>query len=398
MAETMQSAPCSPLTIALVAGEASGDALGASLIDALERRFGANGAFSVMGVGGEAMEARGLASLFPQEEIAVMGILPVVKRLPILLRRIKETARHVVEAKPDLLLTIDSPDFSLRVARKVRAMDPSIPIVHWVCPSVWAWRPGRARRMRPHVDTVLCLLPFEPAELATLKGPQGVYVGHPLIERLDALRPSATEEARRADAAQPLVLLLPGSRASEISRLMEAFGAAAGIIARQVPGARFVLPAVPHLEARIRSQCTAWPVTPTVVPGEEAKLAAFRQARLALAASGTVTLELALSGVPTVAAYKVSAPEAALARRLIRVPSVILPNLILGETAVPELLQQDATPAALAEAALALLREGPVREAQLSAFQRLEGLMQLPQGTPSDAVLCELLKTLKTTR
>jgi lipid-A-disaccharide synthase len=320
--------------------------------------------------------------------------VPVIRRLPLLLRRMEETARHVVSEKPDCLITIDSPDFSLRVARKVRALAPAIPVIHWVCPSVWAWRPGRARRMRPHVDKILCLLPFEPGELKLLGGPEGVYVGHPLIERLAELRPNLAEQAMRNDVDHPLVLILPGSRSSEIGRLLDVFGKAAALVAKGCPGARFVLPAVPHLEARIRQATASWTVAADIVTGEAAKLAAFRSARAALAASGTVTLELALSGVPTVAAYKVSAPEAALARRLIRVPSVILPNLILSEKAVPEFLQGDATATSLADSLKAILADSPARDAQLGAFQRLDEVMRLPEGTPSEAVLEAVLKTL----
>ena len=383
-----------PLKLALVAGEPSGDALGATLIDALHRQFAGNRDIALVGVGGEAMVSRGLPTLFPQAEIAVMGVLPVIRRLPTLLRRMSDTARHIVSEKPDCLITIDSPDFCLRVAKKVRRLDPSIPIIHWVCPSVWAWRPGRAKRMRPHVDKVLCLLPFEPAELDILQGPQGVYVGHPLIERLQELRPDAAGAKLRQDETNPLILILPGSRGSEINRLMNVFGMAAGRIAAQCPGARFMLPAVPHLESRIRAQAASWPVQPVVVAGEAAKLAAFRAARVALAASGTVTLELALAGIPMVAAYKVSAPEAALARRLIRVPSVILPNLVLGARVVPEFLQNDATPQTLADAVVELVAEAEPRQAQLAAFERLDQVMRLPKGSPSDAVVDELMKTL----
>ena len=233
-----------PLKIALVAGETSGDALGASLIDALHQGVSNQNALSLVGVGGEGMVARGLPSLFPQSEIAVMGVLPVIRRLPILLRRISDTARHIAAETPDCLVTIDSPDFCLRVARKVRALDPSIPIIHWVCPSVWAWRPGRARRMRPHVDKVMCLLPFEPGELHDLGGPEGVYVGHPLIERLMELRPGSDDLDDRQSQTSPLVLILPGSRGTETGRLLAVFGETVARISASLPGARFVLPAV----------------------------------------------------------------------------------------------------------------------------------------------------------
>jgi lipid-A-disaccharide synthase len=381
------------LRIALIAGEASGDALGASLIAAFARSDVCTAHF--IGVGGERMAEHGFMSLFPQHEIAVNGIMPVLKRLPTLFRRMQDTARHIVAERPDMLVTIDSPDFSLRVARRVRAAAPDIPIVHWVCPSVWAWRPGRARAMRTYVDRILCLLPFEPHELFQLGGPQGVYVGHPLIERLDVLRPGPAEALERARAKEPSVLLLPGSRGTEIARLLPVMGAAAGLIAKAQPGVRFILPAVPHLLPRISEAVARWPVPVEIITGEAAKLAAFRQARAALAASGTVTLELALAQVPTVACYRVSWPEAELARRVLRIPSVILPNLALGENAVPELLQEAATPRAMASQILSVIAEGPARAAQLAAFGRLEEAMTLPDGArPSEAARDAILGCL----
>lgn len=371
-----------PLRLFIVAGEASGDALGARFLAQLRSRLGEGGVV-LGGVGGEALAAQGLHSLFPQTDIAVMGFGPVIARLPLLLRRMDETARAAAAFRPDLLLTIDSPDFTLRVARKLRRLAPDVPIVHWVCPSVWAWRQGRARRMAPHVDRILALLPFEPAALARLGGPETVYVGHPLIEHLDELRPGRDEAVERADEASPLVLVLPGSRRSEIRHLMPVFGEAIGRVAARCPGARFILPAVQHLEAEIRERAALWPVRVEIVTGQAAKLAAFRRARAALAASGTVTLELALSQIPTVAAYRGANWEAMLARRLIKLPSVILPNLIIGRSAVPEFIQEEASAERLAEALSAVLPDGPARDAQLVAFREVEQAMR--QAGPSPA-------------
>ncbi len=219
-----------PFRLAIVAGEASGDALALRFLETLRRRLAPREVI-VTGVGGEALIAAGLTPLFPQADIAVMGFGPVVARLPLLLRRMEDAARGITRFAPDLLLTIDAPDFGLRVAKKVRARAPDIAIAHWVCPSVWAWRSGRARRMKPHVDRILALLPFEPAALERLQGPPTIYVGHPLIERLDELRPDAAEAARRADAASPVVLVLPGSRRSEIRHLMPVFGEAVARVA-----------------------------------------------------------------------------------------------------------------------------------------------------------------------
>ena len=370
-----------PRDVFLVAGEKSGDELGYKLMRALREASG--GQVRLRGVGGEAMEREGLTSLFPQADIAVMGFLPVIARLPTLLRRIRETAEAVIADPPDVLVIIDSPDFTHRVARRVRARLPHLPIVDYVSPTVWAWRPGRARKMRAYVDHLLALLPFEPQVHQRLGGPLTTYVGHPLIERLDDFRPSAQEAAARA-ASPPTVLLLPGSRRSEIARLLELFGeTAVGIEALAGP-VDFVLPAVTHLESAIREGVAKWPRPPRVVLGEAGKLAAFRRARAALAASGTVSLELALAGVPMVVAYRVGKIEEMIVRALATAPSVVLPNLILGENVVPEFLQEAASPQALAQGVAALLPEGPARAAQVSALGKLDGLMRLEDGdTPS---------------
>lgn len=379
-----------PFRLAIVAGEASGDALALRFLAALRERLG-DRPIELCGVGDHGLPEAGLKSLFPQADIAVMGFGPVIARLPLLLRRMEDAARGIVAFEPDLLLTIDSPDFCLRVAKKVRARAPAIPIVHWVCPSVWAWRSGRARRMAPHVDRILALLPFEPAALARLHGPETVYVGHPLMERLAEMRPDPEEQRRRDNAGRPVVLVLPGSRRSEIHHLMPVFGEAVAKVAAAVPGVRFVLPAVQRLQPLIAEAAARWPVAPEIVTGEAAKLAAFREARAALAASGTVTLELALSQVPTVAAYRGAGWEAFLARRLIKLPSVILPNLILGRSVVPEFIQEEATAQALSSHLLAAMAEGEKRQEQLDGFAEVETIMRSAGSSPAaNAVVAAL--------
>ncbi|MBN9452952.1 MAG: lipid-A-disaccharide synthase [Bosea sp.] len=386
-----------PFRLAIIAGEASGDALALRFLAALRDRLG-DRPIELCGVGDHGLPEAGLRPLFPQADIAVMGFGPVIARLPLLLRRIEDAARGIAAFQPDLLLTIDSPDFCLRVAKKVRARAPAIPIVHWVCPSVWAWRSGRARRMAPHVDRILALLPFEPAALARLHGPETVYVGHPLMERLAELRPDAEEQRRRDDAARPLVLVLPGSRRSEIHHLMPVFGEAVAKVAAAVPGARFVLPAVERLRPMIVEAAARWQVMPEIVSGEPAKLAAFREARVALAASGTVTLELALSQVPTVAAYRGANWEAFLARRLIKLPSVILPNLILGRSVVPEFIQEDVTADALGSRLLAAMAEGEKRREQLDGFAEVEAIMRSAGPSPAANAVAASLALLRAER
>ena len=371
-----------PLTIWIVSGEESGDQLGAKLMRSLKTRLGAD-RVSFGGVGGHAMAKEGLTSLFPLEEIAVMGFSAVIARLPSILRHIRFTADAIVKAGPDMLIIIDSPDFTHRVAKAVRQRAPQIAIVDYVSPSVWAWRPGRAPRMRAYVDHLLALLPFEPEAHKRLGGPPTTYVGHPLIERLDEIRPALGE--RGGDDNGPIrLLVLPGSRRSEVSRLMEPFGAALALLKERSPRSfEVTIPAVSHLAQEIRTQAEGWSVKPRIVEGEAAKWKAFREADAALAASGTVTLELGLSGVPMVVAYRVSKIEEVL-KYLIKAPSIVLTNLVLGENVIPELIQWDCTPEKLADALLPLLSDTPERRRQIDAFGRLDDLMRIGDEVPSE--------------
>jgi lipid-A-disaccharide synthase len=379
--------------IFLIATEESGDRLGANLMKVLRQRLG--GAVRFEGVGGRSMAREGLVSRFPIEELSIIGLAAVVKQLPKILRLIRETAKAVTEAKPDVLVIIDSPDFTHRVARRVRAADPQIPIVDYVSPSVWAWRPGRARAMLTYVDHVLALLPFEPAAYRRLRGPPCSYVGHPLTEQLAALRPGADEQKRR-DEAPPVLLVLPGSRGSEIRRHMADFGQALGRLNGEGTAFEPILPTMPHLQGAVTEALQGWPVQPQVVIGEQEKRAAFRIARAALAKSGTVTLELALSGVPMVTAYKVGAAEAWIMRRAIKVQSVILANLVIGENVVPEFLQQDCTPEKLSQALREVLGDSALRRKQLEAFAKIDQILstgnQPPSARAADIVLATMRK------
>lgn len=381
-----------PLDVFIVAGEESGDQLGFKLMRALRQET--QDAVTFRGVGGPAMTRAGLDSLFPLSDIAVMGFLPVIARLGPLLRRIAQTADAIVANPPDVLVIIDSPDFTHRVAKRVRKALPGLAVVDYVSPSVWAWRPGRAPAMRAYVDHVLALLPFEPRAHQELGGPACTYVGHPLVERLAELRPDAQEAAAR-DASPPTVLILPGSRRAEISRLMPIFADTLARVDAACGPADYVLPAVDHLESSIRDMIAAWPVKPRIVLGEAEKWKAFRRARAALAASGTVTLELALSGVPMVAGYRVRAIEAAFIRAVIRINTVLLPNLILDNQAVPEFLQEDCTPENMAPALIALLRGGPERDAQAAELARLGRIMTLDGESPSQRAARIVLSAAK---
>jgi lipid-A-disaccharide synthase len=386
------SGPPQPRTLRLhlIAAEESGDALGAALARALVARE--NNAVRLAGVGGRQMAAAGIVSPFAIDQLSIIGATAIPRRLPMILRRIRETADAVIAARPDALVIIDSPDFTHRVARRVRRHAPSIPIIDYVSPTVWAWRPWRARAMRRYVDCVLAILPFEPAAHQRLGGPPCVYVGHPLVERIAELRPNAEEKARR-ESDPPLIVVLPGSRASEVRRLLAIFGQAIGQVAARVGAIDLVLPTVPHLLARVRDGVAGWPVQPRIVVEPAEKWAQFRKARAALAASGTVTLELALAGVPTVAAYRIPMIEylVAQAARLPDLFSIILANLVIGEKIVPELLQRDCTPEKLADALVPLLTDTPARRRQVEAFGRLDSIMGIGGAAPSSTAAAIVL-------
>ena len=381
--------------IFLVATEESGDRLGAALMKVLRQRLG--DAVRFEGVGGQSMAREGLTSLFPIEALSIIGLTGVVKQLPKVLRLIRDTAGAVMRAQPDILVIIDSPDFTHRVARRVRAREPAIPIVDYVSPSVWAWRPGRARAMRRYVDHVLALLPFEPDEYRRLHGPPCSYVGHPLVEQIGTLRPSP-EEQRRRDQPPPILLALPGSRRSEIRHHLKIFGQAVGRLQAEGVAFELILPTMPHLSEMVREGVKGWSVTPRIVVGEQEKRAAFRIASAALVKSGTVTLELALARVPMITAYRVGAVEASILRRAIKVNSVILANLVLGENVIPEFLQQDCTPEKLSGALREILSESDLRRRQFEAFARIDAIVSTGSQPPSVRAADIILATLRKSR
>lgn len=381
-----------PRKIFLVATEESGDRLGGPLMAALRTRFGGDVTFA--GVGGRDMATQGLTSLFPIEDLSIMGLVAIARKLPLILRRIREVTAAVLQAAPDVLVIIDSPDFTHRVARRVRKADPSIPIVDYVSPSVWAWRPGRARAMRKYIDHVLALLPFEPEAHRALGGPPCSYVGHPLIQQLATLRPGASEQQRR-DAIPPVVLVLPGSRRSEIRHHMQVFGDTLGRL--QLDGVPFelILPTTPHLRATVEAALQTWPLQPRLAITDDEKKAAFRIAHAALAKSGTVTLELALAGVPMVTGYKGTAIEAFVARRMVKIPSVILANLVIGQAVVPEFMQEDCVPEKLVPALRDILGDTAARRRQVEAFGRLDAIMSTGAQSPSERAAEIVMATLR---
>jgi lipid-A-disaccharide synthase len=366
----------------LVATEESGDRLGAALMQALRERTGP--ALRFEGVGGHAMAEQGLASLFPIDEHAVVGFASILARMGSIRRAIRTASGRAVAMRPDVLVIIDSPEFTHRVARQVRAAAPEIPIVDYVSPSVWAWRPGRAHAMRAYVDHVLALLPFEPAAHRRLGGPPCTFVGHPLSEEIAKLRPNP-EEARRRAADPPVLLVLPGSRPGEVANHLVVFGQTVALLAERCGSLEVVLPTVANLAEQVRAHVAGWTVPPRVVVGQDEKWAAFRGARAALAASGTVTLELALAGIPTAVAYRASWFTELIYRTIVRVPTIVLANLVLEDNVMPEFIQRDANPDQLARALAPLIGETPERARQLAAFARLDAVMRIGTAQPSEA-------------
>ena len=357
----------------VTAGEPSGDRLGAALMAGL-RALEPDVRFE--GIGGSEMTAAGLESLFPIEEISIMGIAEILARYRALKRRIAETAEAVIAARPDVLVTIDLPEFSLRVARLVKARS-DIRVVHYVAPTVWAWRPKRAERMAAHVDQVLALLPFEPPYMEAA-GMRCDFVGHPVVT--DPVATRAEAEAFRAahEIGQgPLVLALPGSRASEVSRLAPVFGAALDELARARPGLRVAVPAAGAMAEPVAAAIRDWPGEPVFIdprtPQYAAqKRAAFVAADAALAASGTVSLELAAAGTPMVIGYDMGWLSRQIIGRMVQVDTVTLVNLVSGTRAVPEFLGKLCRPGPLAAALGAILDDpSPQHGAMALTMERL---------------------------
>ena len=369
------------LNIMLVCGEPSGDALGAQLMAGLKKLAGDRIRFS--GVGGLAMAREGLTSLYSLDATAVMGLREVVPAIPKILGRVRQAVDFALETKPDVVVVIDSPDFTHRVAQGIKARDASIRTVDYVAPQVWASRQYRARAMARNFDLLLALLPFEPPFFEKY-GLHTISVGHPVIERAahvgggDALR---TRLGIPADA--PLLALCPGSRTNEIRFILPLFHQAVSLLARRIPGLVTVLPTVPHVAAKVRAATQSWPTPLHVVDGEADKYAAFDAANVALAASGTVTAEIALSHTPMVVGYKVGGLTFFLSKFLMTVTHITLINILLGREAVPEFLQAKATPENLAGAVEHLFRDASARVAQIQAMVEFGRLLGEGDETPS---------------
>lgn len=346
----------------LVCGEPSGDQLGGQLMAALKTTAGESA--KITGVGGRAMAAQGLRTLFSLDDTAVMGLREVVPKIPVILRRVREVCDVAVATRPDAVILIDSPDFTHRIARRLKRLDPTILTVGYVAPQVWASRAYRARALARKFDLLLALLPFEPPFFERY-GLRTTFVGHPVIERSKMMTGGAELRARlKIDATVPVLIVLPGSRSSEIRFILPVFRAAVENIATRVPGLVSVLPTVPHVAARVRESAANWPTPLHIVEGDADKFSAMSTADVALAASGTVTTELALARTPMVVAYRVGRLTYLLARPLFVSPWFTLVNLLLQRRAVPEFLQGAATSQALADEVVGLLTNKDAAAAQ----------------------------------
>lgn len=376
----------------LVAGEPSGDRLGARLMAALAERTEGRVHFS--GVGGEAMAAEGMTSLFPMTELSVMGLAEILPRAPRLLGRLRQTHDAALAARPDVLVTIDSPGFGFRLAKRLKRS--GLPLVHYVAPTVWAWRPGRAKRIAGFLDHLLALLPFEPPYFER-HGLACSFVGHPVVEGGAGRGDGVRFRARHGLGEAPLLALLPGSRSMEVERHLPIFETTLVRLRRQRPGLVVAVPAAPAVATAIMTGVGRWPGRNLVVMGEAEKFDAFAAAEAALAVSGTVTLELALAGTPTVVAYRASPLTAAIVRRLIRVDYASLTNILLEREVQPEYIQENCRPDRLAAAVEVMLSEP--RADGLSEHSRSLRSMLTPGDTsPSLRAADVVLKVVASAR
>ena len=380
--------------IFLIAGEPSGDSIGGRLMAALRARSGGRVRFA--GIGGPEMTGGGLDSLFPMSELAVMGVVEILPRAPGLLRRMRETAAAIRALGPAAVVSIDAPAFCFGVWRRLG--NAGIPLIHYVAPTVWAWRPGRARKYARTIDHLLALLPFEPPYFER-EGLGCTFVGHPVLESGADTANGADFRARhRLGEAGPVLGILPGSRRGEVSRLMPHFGEAVARLADRFPGLEVVIPAIPTLVPEIEAVSRRWPVRSLVTSGIETKFDAMAACDAAIAASGTVSLELAMAGVPTVIGYRLNPVTMALVRRMVRVKYVNLINLLLDRPAIPELLQGDCRADTLADAAAKLLASESERNDQRAAFGDAIAMLSAGAMLPSDRAAGVVLDLIEEAR
>lgn len=379
MTETMDVA-AAPLRLFLLAGEMSGDALGARLMTSLKARSPVPVRFT--GVGGPLMAGEGLHSLFPMEDIAHFGAAELLPHLPTILRRMRQTTAAVLGQRPDAMVTIDVPGFALRVGKRLRGR--GVPLIHYVAPQVWAWKPHRAAEVAGFLDHMLALLPFEPPYFEA-EGLPCTYVGHPVIESGADAGDGPAFRARHGIAGDvPLLCVLPGSRRIEMDRLLGVFSGAVARLAAGHPRLHAVVPAADALHDDLSAAVARWPVPAVVVRGAAERFDAFAAADAAMAASGTVALELALAGTPTVICYRLNPITGWLVRRAIRVKRVSLVNLLADDEVFPELLQGACTAPAVAASVGRLLDDVDARARQRAGMDRAVAVLRSAGDHPSD--------------
>lgn len=370
-----------PLTIFVIAGEPSGDLLGARLMAALARQ--ASGPIRFCGIGGPRMEAEGLNSLFPMADLAVMGFAEVLPRAIGLLRRMANAARSIREIKPDVVVTIDAPSFCFGVLRRIQ----QVPVkkIHYVAPTVWAWRPGRARKIAPLLDHLMVLLPFEPPYFEKVGLPTS-FVGHPILEStVEAADGKRFRLAHGIPDDALLLCVLLGSRRNEVKNHVAEFSDAVHRLYAAFPSLHVVVPTVSTVIDEVRAKVSEWPVPVTIVDSDRDKYDAMAASNAALAVSGTVSLEIALSALPAVIAYRVHPVSAFIARRLMTVRYANLVNWLLDRKAVPEFIQEECRGGLLAEAVSQLLTDSTAAEDQRKAVRTATAMLAPKQGKPSDA-------------
>lgn len=378
-------------TIWLLAGETSGDELGAKLIKAL-RHF--NPSLKFCGVGGPKMQEQGLELLFPMQDLAVMGLVEVLPKIRMLSNRLNQAVEHIKTVRPDVVVTIDSPGFSLRLLKRIT--DLSIPRVHYVAPQVWAWHESRVKKFPGLWEKLLCLLPFE-KEFFSKHGLQSTFVGHPILET--EVHHGNAEQFRKdhqlSDKA-PIVLFMPGSRRSELPKLMPVFKQTLSLLKRQLHDVTAVIPTSPLAKERVLHMVNDWPVKPIIIHDPQDKYNAYAAANAALTKSGTTTLELALAKVPMAVTYRVNPVTAMIARRMIKVPYVCMLNLLANDQIVPELLQEDCHPEKLSAMLMGLLTDPEKAKAQQDAFTQIMHQLSGPNDElPSHVAAKEILEMIK---
>jgi lipid-A-disaccharide synthase len=366
-----------PPLVFLLAGEASGDQLGASLMASLrdiqDVRF--------VGVGGPAMQAQGLHSLFPMEELSILGVLGIIRQLPQLLRRLKLTVQTIQRMRPDAVVTIDAPEFSFRVMKRLHRLPQRPRLIHYVAPTVWAWRSGRARKVARFLDHMLCLYPCEPPYFEKY-GLTSSFVGHPI----------AHESLGKAKRDPDLVCVLPGSRSSEIETLLPIFKETITLLKKEFPALKVVIPTLPSVLGLVQQGTQDWPCDVQIVLGDDARKHAFQKASAALAASGTVALQLSAARLPFVIAYKLGTVNTWIARALLKTQWVCMVNILLNKTCIPELLQKNCTPEKLASAVGTLLKSSDARVRQERAMEAAISLLKAPPDAAANAVVSELTR------